>query len=470
MGLHRLVGRLAAGLAGVALLAGASAWVTPGLAAAAVTNGHGYSVPAQPYLHNPDPTDWLGSYVVNGNQVWCIDFALKAPDANEPYQPDGALTTKWGTPVDPTTAAEISYLLLRYGNTTSPDVAAALAHLLHSWTAAPQNPSQLSPNNTYLTVAYDAPTHLRELPAGAQAQVQALQADAAANHGPWTAALSTPSGKQTIGTKANWTVQVHNAAGKEVPGVPVTLTATDATLSGGKNTTVLSTPADGPLTVAVTPTGPNPKVVASLASPAAQPKVLNPVAINTQKVVTTGGQQQITTTGGTTAQTAPGRVTVSKIDASTKSPIAGASLELTGGDRTSSAVQQDGSPVQGTDGKPLVLHTGSDGTATFVNLKTPQDVCVIETAPAAGYDQSFNPTSPPTACGTVTPGGTLTLSLTNVANKVPVAIPAGGGPAAIATTSAVINQVDPGTMMGLGLLLIVVAGAGSWLASRALRR
>lgn len=471
MVLNRLVRRLATGLAGLALVAGTFAWLAPGLAAAAVTTGNGYNVPAQPYLHNPDHSDWLGSYVVSGSQVWCIDFALKAPDANEQYQPGGPLLTKWGTPVDPTTAAEISYLLLRYGNTTSPDIAAALAHLLHSWTAAPQNPSQIGPGNTFQTVAYDAPTHLRELPASAQAAVANLLADATANHGPWTTSMSAPSGSQIIGAAANWTVHVLNADGKGLSNVPVTLTATDATLAGGKTSAVVSTPANGgPLTVAVTPTGPNPKLVASLASPAAQPKVLNPIALVTQKVVTTGGQQQITSAGSTTAQTAPGTVKVTKVDVATKSPIAGASLELTGADRSTAAVKQDGSAITGAGGKPLVTQTGSDGTVTFADLKTPQNVCVIETAPAAGYDQSFNPASPPSACGSVTPGGTLTLTLTNVANKVPVAIPAGGGPPSIATTGVVITQFDPSALIGLGLLLLAVAGTGSWLAHRALRR
>src|SRR5438270_14094654 len=139
-----LLRQLAAGLAGATLLTGVSALVIPATANAAPQTGHGYPVPAQKYLNNPDPNDWMGSYMVAGKQVWCVNFALKAPEPNEPYQPGQTLQTKWNTALDPTIAAEISFLLLRFGNTSSDDEAAALAHLLHTWTAAPQTPDQLN--------------------------------------------------------------------------------------------------------------------------------------------------------------------------------------------------------------------------------------------------------------------------------------------------------------------------------------
>ncbi len=463
--------RVAVGVAGTLLLAGAIGMAGPGVAAAATQEGIGFNVPAQPYLHNPDSQDWLGSFIVNGQQVWCVDFALKAPDSAEKYADGDTLLTKFGKPLDPTIAAEISYLLLRFGDTKSADDAAAMAHLLHMWTAAPENPAQLAPTNDFAHIAYDAPAHLKALPASAQEAVASLQADAAANHGPWTSSMTAPTTRQVIGTPDGWTVNVLNAAGKGLAGVPVTITATDATLPGGGRTEQVSTPEDGsPLSVDVTPTGDHPKLVATVDSPAATPKVKVPADPNMQKVVTTGGTKTLTTTTTTTAQTPPGNVTITKTDATTRKPIAGAQLELTGADHKSAALRADGKPLTGSDGTPLVLTTGADGTATADGLSTPQQVCLIETTPPPGYDQAFDPASPPTVCGALVAGGTLKLALTNVPNRVPVAINAGGPPTMTAMTT-VLSQPAPAALVGFGGLLVIAAGGtGLVTARRASRR
>ncbi len=462
--------KVIAGVSGTLLLAGLLGLASPGTAAAASQHDFGLSVPAQPYLHNPDSLDWLGSYVVNGQQSWCIDFAFKAPDANETFTTSQNLMTKFGAPVDATTAAEISFLLLRNGNTQSNDVAAAMSFLLHSWTAAPDATHTTAPSNDFHTIAFDAPTHLAELPASAQAAVTAMKADAIANHGPWTTAMSAPS-PLLIGTATNWTITVLNPAGKGVPGIPVTITATGATLPNGTATQVVNTPADGSaLTVAVTPTGANPKLVATLDSPAATPVVHVPTDPDTQKVVTTGGVTPITSTATSPAQTPPGNVTITKTDSKNNTPLAGASIELTGADRTSAALQQDGSPLNGTDGKPLVVTTGPGGTATVTGLKTPQTVCMIEVTPPPGFDQSFNANAPPTTCGTVNPGATLQLSLTDVANKIPIHVNAGGPPPTITTAALVTSRPAPGALVGFGGLLVIGAAAGTLVARRARRR
>ncbi|HEX3649187.1 MAG TPA: hypothetical protein VHV49_12225 [Pseudonocardiaceae bacterium] len=451
--------KLAISVAGTLLLAGAIGVLSPGVASATPEQAIGRAIaPAQPYHNNPDKSDWLGSYLVNGQRVWCIDFALAAPEPNEQYTDGATLETKWGTAVNPTIAAEISYLLLRYGNTTSPDDAAALAHLLHSWTAAPRNPSQLDPANDFRHIAYDVNFHLSRMTAATKASVAKLQADASANHGPWTESMAAPTTSQVIGTAGDWTVNVHNTAGKGLADVPVTITATDATLAGGSDSEVVNTPADGgPLVVAATPTGPNPKLVATLDSPAPMPKVRVPVRADVQKVVTTGGTTVLTTTRTTTANTPSGNVTVTKTDAHTKAPIPGVTLELTGPDKRNPAIASDGRPLTGSDGKPIVLTTGVNGTATQTGLHTPQEVCFVETAPPPGYDQAFNPKSPPTVCGQLVPGATLKLSLTNVPNKVPVAIPA-GGPPTLTATSTVLHRPAPTALVLFGGLLVIVAG------------
>src|SRR6266702_2309690 len=462
--------KVIAGASGTLLLAGLIGIASPGTAAAAPQHAHGESVPAQPYPHNPDSLDWLGSYVVNGQQSWCINFAFKAPDANEQFTTSQNLMTKWGTPVDPTIAAEISFLLLRNGTTQSDDVAAAMSFLLHSWTAAPDGTHTTAPGNDFHNIAFDAPLHLNEMLPSTKAAVTTLQADAAANHGPWTTAMSAPS-PLVIGTATNWTITVLNPAGKGVPGVAVTIAATDATLPNGTASQVINTPADGSaLTVAVKPTGANPKLVATLDSPAAMPVVRVPADPNTQKVVTTGGVTPITSTTTSPAQTPPGNVSITKTDSKSAAPLAGASIELTGADKSTAALQQDGTPLKGSDGKPLVVVTAQNGTATVTGLKTPQTVCMIEVTPPPGFDQSFNANAPPTVCGTVNPGLTLQLAMTDVANKIPIHVNAGGPPPTITAAALVTNRPTPGALIGFGGLLVLGAAAGTVLARRARRR
>ncbi|EWC59183.1 hypothetical protein UO65_5530 [Actinokineospora spheciospongiae] len=458
-----LAARLTAGVSGVALLAGAALVAGAPTAAAAIQQGLGYATsPSQPYKGNPETSDWLGSYIVNGKQVWCVQYAHLAPDTDEQYQPGEALKTKWGTELAPDVAADISYLLLRYTNTKSADEAAALAHLLHTWTAAPQSPDQLSPEADFRNVAYDPSFHLSKLPASAQTTVDKLKADATANHGPWTTKITKPSAAQVIGTPDKWTVEVRNAAGKGVSEVPVTIKLTDATVEG-KAEVALATKEDGSgIDLAVTPTGPNPAVAISLLSPADRPVVQQAVQVDTQRVVSTGGEKPLTATEKVTAVTAPGAVKVAKVDDKTGKGIAGVRLRVTGPDKTAPAVGQDGKPLVGTDGAAVVVTTGADGTVEVPNLKTPQDVCVVEVAAAPGYEQSFNPAAPPASCGKLEPGKTLALALTNTPNTptVPHVIPAGDRPA---NAAAVGGGPSSGLLVALGGLVLLAAAGGGFL-------
>lgn len=333
--------RLCAGVVAGLLVAGFSLAGAP-TAAATVQKGTGHlTTPAQPYKGNPDASDWLGSYVVGGKQVFCVQFAHLAPDSDEVYQPGMALKTKWGTDLAPDVAADISYLLLRYGNTKSADEAAALSHLLHTWTASPIRDGQLDPNLGFRDIAYDAPFHLTKLPPAAQAAVQALTTDAAANRGPWTASVTAPNAPQTIGVAADWGVTVENAANKPVPDVPVTVEALDATFldeTGQQvKTATLSTKDDG-LKLKVTPTGTSPRIDIELASPAEVPVVQQAVDLDTQRVVSTGGEEKLTATGQASASPPPTTTTPqvpSKIPAggTPDTPTAQAAMEtkLSGG-------------------------------------------------------------------------------------------------------------------------------------------
>lgn len=468
MGLSKLV----AGVTGITMLAGAAMLAAP-ITASANTGSRGVGqevTPAQPYHGNQDPSDWLGSYVVGGKDVYCVRFALNAPDSDTQYKPGEPLKDKWGKDLDPVVAAKISYLLLRYAGTKDADQAAALAHLLHSYTSGvPAGDPRLDPANDFNHIGYDIAGHLDKLkaqhPKAADA-VMAEEADATANQGPWDVAVTAPTGAQIIGTPDKWTVKVtHAGTDKAITGAPVKLTVTDGTVD--KDT--VTTPADGsPLVVNVTPTGPKPTVKVDLSAPADQPVVQAPV--NTggaiQWIVSTGGEKALTANATTTARTAPGAVKVTKVDSKTNAGLAGVQLRITAKDKTAAAVKQDGTALNGTDGKPLVVTTGADGTATVDNLQTPQDICLIEVAAPSGYDENFDASSPPSVCGSVEPGKTLALQLANTPNKptVPVKIPAGGSP--MVADAATVTEIDPGALAGIGGLLVIALGGVGFLLRR----
>jgi hypothetical protein len=469
MGLSKLV----AGVTGITMIAGAAMLAAPVVASANTgSQDIGRAVtPAQKYKDNKDPSDWLGSYKVNGKDVYCVRFAFNAPDSDTPYQPGDVLKDKWGNNLTPEVASTISYLLLRYGGTTNPDQAAALAHLLHQYTSgvAVGDP-RLDEANDFRHIGYDTAGHLAQLekqwPDAAKA-VAAEEADAAANRGPWDVTVTAPTGPQVIGTADKWTVKVtHKGTDNLVTGVPVKLTVTDGTVEKDTVTTD-----DKPLVVNVTPTGPKPVVKVELSSPADQPLVQAPVneGGNLQWIVSTGGEKALNASAETTAKTAPGVVKVTKVDSKTNAGLAGVQLRITGKDKTAAAVKQDGTPLNGADGKPLVVTTGADGTATIDNIQTPQDICLIEVAAPTGYDESFNASSPPSVCGSVEPGKTLALQLANTPNTptVPVTIPAGGSP--MVADAATVTQLDPAALAAVGgLVVIALGGVGLLLRRRRL--
>ncbi len=468
--LRALTGLVAAALLGTLSVTAASA---------ASQEGIGHRIAGQ----DGTGEDWLGSYVVGGQQVFCVSFQLKAPDTDEKYRPGDELLTKWGTKLPAEEAANISYLLLRYGGTKDPDEAAALAHLLHSWTAAPRTPADLDPALPGAKIAYNAPEHLAHLPASAKAAVERLRTDAEANRGPWTASVTTPKDPQYPGEPAEWTVTVKNAKDKGVPDVPVKLTATDATLGddesadtagnsspqGAAKDVTLKTGADGTVRVKVTPAGDRPKLKAALSAPADRPYVRVPVDTTRQRVVSTGGEKELTAQG-VVALAKPGQVKVTKTDANTGKGVGGAVLRITGEDRTSAALGQDGKPLVGADGKPAVVTTdGATGGVTVENLRAPQEVCVVEASPPPGYTNAYDPKNPPSACGTVRPGETLALTVTNKPNEVPRAIPAGDAPVTQARGAVETSYSAPG-LAGLGLLVLLGAGLVGFAARRASRR
>ncbi|MFI5591575.1 collagen binding domain-containing protein [Amycolatopsis sp. NPDC051758] len=472
--------RALTGLVAAALLATLSATAGAPVAAAATQEGVGHEV--KPGQDGTGSRNWLGSYVVGGQQVFCVSFQLKAPDTDEVYKPGDELLTKWGTKLPADQAANISYLLLRYGDTKKPDEAAALAHLLHSWTSAPRTPADLDASLPAAKIAYDAPFHLAGLPAGARAAVDRLKTEAETNRGPWTASVTKPDGDQHLGEPAAWTVTVKNAKGKGVSDVPVKLTATAATLgedaavtagnaspqAAAKDVT-LKTGADGTVQVKLTPTGDQPKLVASLSAPADRPYVRAPVDTAKQRVVSTGGEKELTAQGVVNVAK-PGKVQVTKTDANTGKGVGGAVLRITGKDKTTAALGQDGKPLTGADGKPAVVTTdGATGGVTVENLRAPQEICIVEASPPPGYTNAYDPQNPPSACGTVKPDETLALTVTNKPNEVPRAIPAGDQPVAQAHGVVETSYSAPG-LAGLGLLVLLGAGLAGFAARRASRR
>jgi hypothetical protein len=450
-------------LAAVAMVSGLTLLTVPATATAVGVKGIGHN--ASGLQPNATPgSEWHGSYIWQNKHVWCVQYALPAPDSNVGYKEGDALLTKAGKALAPDIAANISYLLLRYSTTKSPEEAAALAHLLHSWTSVPDGAVRLDTADPKL-LAYDAAFYAARLPQPVMAAVASMKADAEANRGPWTLSATAPKEPLIIGTESSWTLSLVKANGKGVTNAPIDFNLTDATLADGSVTGKATTGADGsPAVVKIIATGPNPSIAAVAASPADRPVVHQPISTdNMQRMVTTGGEKTLNAAAKGQAKTAPGVVKITKIDSETKKAIAGVALRVTAKDQTSPAVKQDDTPLVGTDGKPLVLQTGSDGTVAVPDLRTPQEICLVEVAAPKGYEEFFDPKAPPAACGTVAAGQTLALELVNKPNKpvVPSTIPAGADGQTPVATASFDTQLRPGLMLGVGgLVLLGVALAG----------
>ncbi|MBE1576135.1 SpaA isopeptide-forming pilin-related protein [Amycolatopsis roodepoortensis] len=464
------------------LLGALSATVAVTPASAVENEGVGYKItPGQTVDSEPRDRDWLGSYVVNGKHVFCVSFQLKAPGSAEEYKPGDELLDKWGQKLPEDVAANISYLLLRYGGTQDNAEAAALAHLLHSWTSKPRSDADLKPDLKPEEIGYDiqgALGKLKEQKPDAAAAVEKLTKDAEANRGPWTTAITPPKEDQHIGSAGEWTISVKNAKGKGISGVPVRLTPSNATVDGGESTkpastsntkaekaTTVKTGEDGTVTVKVTPTGDQPKLSSSLSAPADRPYVQFPVRTGVQKVVSTGGEKELKAQG-VAVVAKPGKVQVTKVDAKTDKGVAGAVLRITAKDKTTAAVGQDGKPLNGADGKPAVVTTeGENGTVTVENLRAPQEICVVEVSAPPGYTNAFDPKNPPSACGELKPGETLALKVANTPNEVPRTIPAGDRPVAM-MQGTVENSASTAGILGVGALALL----GSLMVGVAARR
>lgn len=455
-------------LAAVAVVAGLALLTAPTTATAVGVKGIGHN--ASGLQPNATPgSEWHGSYVWQNKHVWCVQYALPAPDSNVGYKEGDELLTKAGKKLDPGIAANISYLLLRYSTTKSAEEAAALAHLLHTWTSPVDGAVNLDAKDPkYL--AYDSAFYAARLPAPVMETVARLKADAEANRGPWTLSATAPKEPLIIGTESTWTVALVKADGKGVPSAPIDFTLTDATLVdgsvGGKATTGTD---GGPATIKIIPTGPKPSIAAGADSPADKPVVHQPISTDDmQRMVTTGGEKKLTANASGQAKTAPGAVKITKIDSETKKSIAGVALRVTAKDQTSPALKQDDTPLVGTDGKPLVLQTGADGTVEVPDLRTPQEICLVEVAAPKGYEEFFDPKAPPAACGTVAAGQTLALELVNKPNKpvVPSTIPAGEDGKTPVATASFDTQLRPGVMLAVGGLVLLGAALAGFLVWR----
>jgi len=226
--------------------------------------------------------------------------------------------------------------------------------------------------------------------------------------------------------------------------------------------------------VKVVPTGPNPSFSVSLDGPAERPRVRVPANnVSMQRIVTTGGEQPLAANASTTAKTAPGAVKVAKTDEETGKAIAGVALKVTAADGKTPAKRQDDTDLTGPEGQPVVLQTGADGFATVPDLRTPQEICVIEVAAAKGYQEHFDPNAPPKACGRVEPGQTLSVALKNKPDTpiVPITIPAGADGSGVVATASFTTEVRTGSLVGFGgVLLVGVALVGLLARRRAARR
>lgn len=339
-----------------------TALVNPVAADTDRANGY-YVEPGQVHAGNPGGArEWLGTYQVQGEPVFCVDYQLKAPETDEEYEPGDELLTKWGGEIPAERAAKISYLLLRYGNTDSNETAGAVAHLLHSWTADPDyDGGTLGKDVAPEKVAYDSEFHSDAMTGKQRDRVDELDDEAAKFRGPWTAEMTAPTDDQEVGIADEWGVTVETGSGTGVPDIPVTVELTGADPdnaddegsqlgnsstgeggdgqhdqavtagddnsgddnsgdddSGDDDSATVTTDSDGIATFDATPTDEDVTAHASLRAPAAQPRVQEPVDDSIQTVVSTGGEQELTAEQHVSAKPRPPKSTTTTTTETTK--------------------------------------------------------------------------------------------------------------------------------------------------------
>lgn len=328
-------------------------FASAGEAEAQVVHGTGFEATVAGW------TSWYGSYQLAGvGQTWCIDHGLHAPDAAFGYRPTAPPA------ISPTSRTAMAWILGQYGSAPSAVDAAAIVLVLHDLNGAvyPQGP---------LHVDRLAPGQFAGF-GGAEAQVRSraaqLLSDGLAHgglRGPLALSLGAP-GEVGLGQVVTLTARIHDADGRGVAGVPVTIQAMGISPAGSTGVTG----PDGSYTVRVSATSEAIHLTADAVVPSMSLEVFGPAGAPAQRVARSA---RVPLHASADVRPHHTRLRIHKTgDLSPRYPVIGARFVLTAvGGRTVVAT----------------LEVGTDGMTAWVTLPIGH-YTVSESVAPSGYQRA----------------------------------------------------------------------------------
>ena len=313
-------------------------------------------------------SEWYGSYSFPGIGVaFCLDHGMASPDTDFGYR------RLANSPFSGDKAKRLAFLAYKYGRTTDPETAVAVKLVVHTEQLAQYPFGRLDVRTlTAEQIAFPGVgTDQRIID-----RARAIYADLAhAFSGPYRLGIDLPDRMPADG-RMRVNVLLVDAGARPIPGMAVTVTLTNATVS----TLRLTTGADGRATSPVIARSVYQAVTASgsATAPSPVPVVYAPTTGTAQRILMSGSLAVLGTdvTGSATVPHLPRMlsVTVNKTgDATAFFPVDGAVFRLTAGTPTGRALTPNVTVAGGTAKLPSVDTAGVSA------------VWLVEVSPPPGY-------------------------------------------------------------------------------------
>lgn len=228
-------------------------------------------------------------------------------------------------------------------------------------------------------------------------------------------------------------------------------------------------PGDGTATIELTPTDTEPRLTSTLAAPAGKPYLETPIDVDTQRVVSTGGEKQLTAQATVPAQRSPDRST-SRSRTARAAKDSGVALRLTAKDQISRpgakwrAAREPGWNAGRAHHRGRGRRSGRrESSDTAGDLRHRGE-------PSGGPRRCFRSHRPAFGLRHSQPGATLALTIENIPNEVPTAIPADAGPPAAVVHAATSTTTSPLSIAALGTVALPGTALVGFLARRRFER
>ncbi|WP_329020693.1 SpaA isopeptide-forming pilin-related protein [Streptomyces sp. NBC_01601] len=285
--------------------------------------GPGYQIPDSTGTAD---ASHIGGYNVTGTGAlaYCGDPELAGPEAAGGYGPAQTITA-WtskttGNAASAEDLARASYVLSKYGQTTTDDQAAAVDAVVYTYLDAGSTYALPNGKRALERLAYP-----NVAPSAKKWAIGYLN-EAAMFAGPYTINIKPTDGPLKAGKKTVVTLDVTAASGHKVPGITLDLTVTGA--SAGTANVV--TNADGLATTTITPAKDGTVDLKALAKslPATNLRAVSPNNAKAQRLLLAGGTSSAEAQVHLKVERPHGTLTVTKTAAGTNTPLSGVEFEV----------------------------------------------------------------------------------------------------------------------------------------------